>query len=341
MSEKVLITGASGFIGYHLVQAALKQGYEVHAAVRPSSDIAGLKKLSTDLQEDAAKSLVFVYPDFSSKEALIPMLEAGLYSYIIHAAGATRAKNTEAYNLINAEYTLHLAQAAIAVAMPLKRFVFISSLAAIGPVDYTDQQPVTENTVAKPVTSYGKSKLLAEKYLKGLSDLPLTIIRPTAVFGPREKDIFILFETLSKGLDLYIGKKPQWLSFVYVKDLVAATMAAMLEEKKECSIYNISDGQKYDRYALANLFMELSSKSAYRLHLPLGFIKLIAALLEDFSIFSKKTPVLNKEKVSELTAANWYCSIEAARIDLKYEPQYNLRKGLSETLVWYKENNWL
>lgn len=341
MKEKVLITGASGFIGHHLVQAALQEGYEVHAAVRPSSDIAGLKRISTDLQLDTKGSLEFVYPDFSSKEALLPVLEAGKYDRIIHAAGATRAKNTAEYNLINADYTLHLAQAALLVSVPVKRFVFMSSLAAIGPVGYTAKTPITENTVPHPVTSYGKSKLLAEKYLADIKDLPLTIIRPTAVFGPREKDIFILFETLSKGLDLYIGRKPQWLSFVYVKDLVAVTMKALQEEKQGRSIYNISDGQEYNRYELANLFKELSGKTSYRLHLPLGLIKLVASLLETFSVFSKSAPVLNKEKINELTAANWFCSIEAARSGLKYEPQYNLRNGLTETLAWYKENNWL
>jgi len=336
MNEKVLITGASGFIGYHLVQAALLKGYEVHAAVRPSSDITGLEKLSTGIQPP----LVFVYPDFSSVESLIPTLQKGNYSYIIHAAGATRAKNTEAYNLVNADYTLHLAKAAQSV-LRLKRFVFMSSLAALGPVKYGAAQPITENSEAKPVTSYGKSKLLAEKYLSDLNDFPLTIIRPTAVFGPREKDILILFETLSKGFDLYIGNDPQWLSFVYVKDLVNATMAGMQEVKNGKSVYNISDGQQYNRYELANLFKELSGKKAFRFHLPLGFIKIIASLLESFSSFTKKTPVLNTEKLNELTAANWYCSIDAARLGLNYVPYYNLRKGLAETLDWYKENKWL
>jgi len=336
MNEKVLITGASGFIGHHLVQAALQKGYEVHAAVRPSSNITELKKFGAGIQAP----LIFVYPDFSSKESLMPFLKKQSYSYIIHAAGVTRAKNPEAYNLVNAEYTLHLAQAAQAV-LSLKRFVFMSSLAALGPVEYASQQPITEYIEPKPVTSYGKSKLLAETYLLGLKDLPLTIIRPTAVFGPREKDILILFETLSKGLDLYIGKDPQWLSFVYVKDLVRATMAGMAEQKDGISVYNISDGQQYNRYELANLFKELSGKKSFRFHLPLDFIKLIASLLESFSAFTKRTPVLNREKLNELTAANWYCSIDAARMGLNYVPNYNLKKGLAETLDWYKEHKWL
>ena len=336
MNGKVLITGASGFIGHHLVQQALERGYEVHAGVRPSSDISGLKAIKTDTP------VVFVYPDFSSRQTLEPLLKDGQYDYIIHGAAVTRAKDTETYNLVNATYTLHLAEAALSAGIPLKRFVFMSSLAAIGPLEYTGKQAITEATEPFPLTSYGKSKLLAEKYLADLRELPLTIIRPTAVFGPGEKDIFILFQTLNKGLDLYIGTKPQRLSFVYVKDLVTATLSAMAAGKlREHSAYNISDGQEYDRYALSDLFGLLKQKKLFRLHVPVGVIKMVAAMLEGFSALSGKTPVLNKEKVKELTAANWFCSIEAAQSELKYVPQYNLKKGLTETLDWYASNKWL
>ena len=341
MNERVLITGASGFIGYHLVQAALQRGFEVHAAVRPSSEKSDLKLLGMEAERDKKGKLLFVYPDFESKEKLIPLMTNGSYSYIIHAAGVTRAKSTEAYNEVNANYTLRLAEAALASGLPMKRFVFVSSLAAVGSEEYDAALPINENTIPKPLTSYGKSKLLAESYLAGLKDLPLTVIRPTAVYGPREKDILILFETLNKGLDLYIGRRPQWLSFVYVTDLVAATLAAFKEDSKLHTAYNISDGKKYDRYKLANLFKEFSKKSPYRLHVPLGVIKLIAAMLEAVSVFSENTPVLNKEKIGELTAENWYCSIDKARKNLGYEPKFGLEDGLKKTLTWYKENKWL
>jgi nucleoside-diphosphate-sugar epimerase len=143
MNETILITGASGFIGHHLVQAALLKGYVVHAAVRRTSNVDSLNELSLQ----AGFPIEFVYPDFSKKEALIPVLEAGKYAYIIHAAGATRAKNKDAYNRVNAEYTLHLAQAAISADIPLKRFVFMSSLAALGPVDY-NHKPITEASLS-------------------------------------------------------------------------------------------------------------------------------------------------------------------------------------------------
>jgi nucleoside-diphosphate-sugar epimerase len=331
MSSRVLITGASGFIGYHLIEAAQKEGLEVHAAVRRSSNVNHLKKFNP----------VFVYPALSDKEALKKLLKEGDYSYIIHAAGATRAKNTQAYNLINADYTRLLAEAALEADIPLKRFLFMSSLAALGPLSYAEEQPITENSLPLPITSYGKSKLLAEKMLEELTALPLTTIRPTAVYGPREKDLFILFKTLNQGLDAYIGKEPQRLSFVYVKDLAEVTVAALLKGQNERQVYNISDGFAYDRYALADAFREASGKKPRRIHLPVGVLKLAANIMELGATFSSVAPVVNREKVKELTAPNWFCSIEAAKRDLQYQPHYNLNKGIAETWQWYKANDWI
>lgn len=336
MKEKLFITGASGFIGYHLVAAALEAGMEVHAAVRQSSDLSFLKKLNADPAD-----LVYVNADFSSRDKLTKLLEDGGYAYIIHAAGVTKAKTAAAYNLVNAEYSLNLAQAAVSADILLKRFVFLSSLAALGPAAYNAAQPITEETLPVPVTDYGRSKLLAEQYLKEVNGLPLSIIRPTAVYGPGEKDLFVLFKTLSKGLDAYIGKGPQKLSFVYVTDLVTATMAALRETEKEITVYNISDGQAYDRYALADQFRAISGKQIFRAHLPLLLVETIARFLDLVYANSSTTPVLNQEKLKELTAPNWICSIDAARSRLHYQPQYNLHRGLAETLTWYKENKWL
>ncbi|MGA0556024.1 NAD-dependent epimerase/dehydratase family protein [Larkinella sp. VNQ87] len=331
MNERVLITGASGFIGYHLVQAAQASGLEVHAAVRPSSDLSPLKDLNP----------VFVYPDFRSEETLRPLLEQGGYRYIIHAAGATRAKDQSAYNLINADYTVRLAQAAQGLPVSLRRFVFMSSLAALGPLPYEEAGSITETARPQPVTSYGKSKLLAEQYLAGVKGLPITIIRPTAVYGPRERDLFILFKTLSKGLDLYIGRSPQRLSFVYVKDLVDVTIAALLQNHTENRVYNISDGVAYNRYTLADVFNNVSGTRTRRFHLPVSLMKLVAGMMEVGYTFSKTTPVLNPEKLRELMAPNWICSIDAARQDLNYQPRYGLKQGLDETLRWYRANQWL
>lgn len=331
MSGRALITGASGFIGYHLIEAAQKAGLEVHAAVRPSSDVSHLAPLSP----------VFVYPDYRSTDALRSFLEERNYQYIIHSAGATRAKDSAAYNLINAEYTRRLAEAACQISQPLERFVFMSSLAALGPLSYTDRQPITENTSPRPVTDYGKSKLLAEYYLSEIKGLKTSIIRPTAVYGPREKDLFIVFKTLSSGIDAYIGRNPQRFSFVYVKDLADATVKATLHKSASNHTFNISDGGSYNRYELAEIFNAWSGKKPFRIHIPLRLMKIVAAALETGYTFSKNTPVINQEKLKELTAQNWFCSIDAAQAHLGYQPEYDLKKGILETLTWYQANRWL
>ncbi|WP_207431797.1 NAD-dependent epimerase/dehydratase family protein [Sabulibacter ruber] len=328
MNERVLITGASGFVGYHLVEAAVNAGLEVYAAVRPSSEVDHLK----------AFPIQYTQLDFSSVAALQQELEEKQYAYIVHAAGITKAKEAQEYNRVNAEYTRNLALAAVQAAIPLKKFVFISSLAALGPISYQEKSPITEESNARPVTNYGKSKLLAEQYLAEIRNLPLVVLRPTAVYGPREKDIFILFSTISKGLDPYIGKGKQRLSFVYVKDLAKAVMQA-LESGVTGTSYNISDGRSYDRYALADVTKRALRKRALRFHLPLGLVKGMATLSELFA--GSKTPTLNREKISELIAENWNCSIARIQQDLHYTPEYDLEKGLTHTLQWYKANKWL
>ncbi|TCD00144.1 NAD-dependent epimerase/dehydratase family protein [Pedobacter psychroterrae] len=329
MSKKLLITGASGFVGYHLIEAALRAGFEVYAAVRKSSDVSHLKEFN----------LHYVDLDYSSVDALKVHLEAGKYQYIIHAAGITKAKNLAAYNKVNADYSRNLAIAAGTANIDLKKFVFVSSLAALGPLlDLSGE--IRDDVAGKPVTSYGISKLLAEEYLKNIPDLPLIIIRPTAVYGPREKDIFILFKSISRGLEPHIGNFKQQLSFIYVKDLAQVIIHASLSNVTGKQ-YNVSDGRIYDRYVLASLIKKAMNKKTLKFHLPIGIVGSMAAFMELIYRNSATTPTLNKEKMAELTAINWACNIDQARHDLGYDPQFDLEKGLLETVSWYQMNKWL
>ncbi|WP_242917852.1 NAD-dependent epimerase/dehydratase family protein [Pontibacter liquoris] len=330
MNERVLITGASGFIGFHLVAAAVQAGLEVYAAVRPTSEVAQLE----------AFPIKYAALDFTDSQALQKALEEKQYHYIIHAAGTTRARSEQEYTLINAGFTKNLAMAAAAAAMPLRKFVFISSLAALGPIAYQDTSPIHEQSAPQPVTAYGRSKLLAEQLLAEVEGLPMVVLRPTAVYGPRERDIFILLKILSSGLDPYISRQPQRLSFVHATDLARAVMLALQAEALPAS-YNISDGQSYDRYALADMTRQVLGKKAFRFYLPLGLVKVVAGVLEAAYAGQDKAPALNREKLRELTAENWYCSIDRIRKELGFVPKYDLATGLAQTLQWYKENKWL
>jgi nucleoside-diphosphate-sugar epimerase len=327
MKEKVMITGASGFLGFHLIESALKNNMEVYAAVRKSSDIKHLEHLPVS----------FTYPDFNNIENLQREIESKQYDYIIHAAGVTKAKGPDDYNTVNVNFTYNLAKASEQAKAPVKKFVFISSLAALGPLDdFT--RTINEGTVPMPITSYGRSKLTAEEKISALA-IPLIILRPTAVYGPRDKDIFIFFKVIKKGLEPYIGKTRQQLSFVYVKDVATAAVNALRSSYN--GIYNLSDGNAYSRYDLGKYLKESLQKKTFKFHLSAGLVKALAASLESsFKIFNK-IPTLNKEKVDELNASNWICSIEKAKNELGFNPLYNLETGVRESVEWYKEFKWL
>jgi len=328
MKKKLLITGASGFLGFHLIEAALLQDYEVYAGVRRSSNTAHLD----------TKKVTIVELDMSDASSIKRTLDLHGINYIIHAAALTRAKTASDYNFSNAALTRNLAIAATEADTDIKKFVFISSLAALGPS--ADGEPVKEDDIPHPLTWYGKSKLLAEHYLKEIPSLPLIVLRPTAVYGPREKDLLLLIKSVKKGLEVYIGRGKQKLSFVYVKDL-AAIAVKCLESEINGEFYNISDGHVYDQYAFADAAKKATGKKTFRLHLPLGLIKKVATGMDKLYSRSNKTPVLNEDKVKELTAADWSCSISKIAKDQGYSPLYDLENGMAETIAWYKENKWI
>jgi nucleoside-diphosphate-sugar epimerase len=329
MKEKVLITGASGFIGFHLIEAALEMGLDVVAAVRRYSDVRHLQ----------VHNIQYCYPDFSDVESLRIELERTGITYIVHALGTTKAGSQEEYNTINAGYTHNLAKAAEALGPSFKKMVFISSIAALGPLTETTET-ITELTNPRPVTAYGKSKLLAEQKLATLS-VPYVVLRPTAVYGPREKDIFILFRTIKRGWEPYIGKKEQQLSFVYVKDLAVIGINALFNASASRTVFNVSDGCSYNRYQLANSVKAFLRKKTTRIHLPYAMVNGLAFILEKTYRLINAVPVLNREKLNELTAINWKVNIDKAKKELGFYPAYDLEQGVHETMAWYRYNNWI
>jgi len=326
MKKKLLITGASGFLGYHLIEAALLQGYEVYAGVRGSSNTAHLD----------TNRITIVSLDMSNIAALQSVLRQYGIGYIIHAAALTRAKTPEIYNFSNAILTRNLATAALEAG--IQKFVFISSLASIGPSQ--DGRPVTEDITPHPLTWYGKSKQLAEEYLRALRGLPFIVLRPTAVYGPREKDLLLLVKSVVRGIEVYIGRSPQKLSFVYVKDVASVAMTC-LASTINGEFYNLSDGRAYNQYSFADAAKKAIGKKTLRLHLPLSLIKKVAAGMDLLYSRSSKTPVLNEDKVKELTATDWSCSIEKIQQQQGFRPAYDLESGMAETVAWYRKQQWI
>ncbi|HWZ14038.1 MAG TPA: NAD(P)-dependent oxidoreductase [Mucilaginibacter sp.] len=328
MKGRVLITGASGFVGYHLIEEALKNNLEVFAAVRKSSKTDHL----------AGFDIQYTCPDFNDVASLKRDILEKQYDYIIHAAGITSARSEQEYNDVNAGYTNNLALAVQESGIRLKKFVLISSLAAVGPLN-TLEGIITETTPPHPITAYGRSKLLGEENLKAFPELNYTILRPTGVYGPRDRGIFIFFKQVSKGIEPYIGRDEQKFSFIYAADLARAAVKALYAGNRKT--YNLSDGNFYGRYELGDLTKSILNQKTAKFHLPVKFVKFIAYLSEKYCYLSNRPAILNIEKLSELIAVNWYCSIAEAKADLGFSPEYDLRSGLTETLNWYRLNKWI
>ncbi len=331
----ILITGASGFIGSFLAEEALDRGMKVIAAVRGTSS----RKYLQD------NRIVFVELDFSSAANLAGKLEKlvsefGKIDYVVHNAGITKAPKEDDYLEINTRFTQNFLDALIrAKAIPSK-FVYMSSLAAYGPGNPVTMEPIKDKHIPAPLTAYGKSKLLAENAIKARQDIPWAIIRPTAVFGPREKEIFALFKIVNRHLHPWIRVKNQKMSFIYVKDLVRAVLDAAVSPLSARS-YFISDGQTYQGNVFGEYVKKVLGKKALDIPVSGKLMKAIARLLEMLTALVGKTPGLNSEKAVELGSVNWTCDISPAVTELNFKPHYTLGSAIEETAVWYKKEGWL
>ena len=330
---KILITGASGFIGSFIVEEALRRGFETWAAVRQSSSRAFLKD----------ERIHFIELDFSSEIRLKEQLHEHQFDYVVHAAGVTKCLHQETFFRINTEGTKNLVRALMALKMPLQRFVYISSLSIMGAI--REQQPYTEmmeSDDAKPNTAYGQSKLEAEKWLESLhSPFPYVILRPTGVYGPRERDYFMMAKSIKGHVDFAVGFQQQDITFVYVSDVVQAVFLA-LEKGKTGRKYFLSDGEVYQSSTFSHLIrQELGNPWWIRITAPLWVLRMVTFCGEYIGRLTGKVTALNNDKYHIMRQRNWRCDITPACQELGYEPQVKLEEGVKRSIQWYKENGWL
>lgn len=331
----ILITGSSGFIGGFLVEEALKKDLNVYAGIRQSSSRACLQD----------PRISFAELDFTDKgrlkEYLLEQKLKGIhFDYIIHNAGLTKARKTKDFYRVNYTFTRNFVEALIeSDCVPLK-FVYISSLAAYGPGDPVSMKPVMLTDIPKPVDAYGKSKLEAEKYLQSVTDFPWLIIRPSGVYGPREKDYFVYFQTIGRGMEPYIGYKPQMLTFIYVRDLVRLILDATVSGISGRS-YFVTDGKQYDSREFAAITKKHLQKKTLRITLPLGLVGGIAFVMEKIFSVGGKMPTLNTDKFNIMKSTNWTCQVDLLQKDFNFRAEYDLDQGVKEVLEWYKKEGWL
>ena len=330
---KILITGASGFIGSFIVEEALKQGFETWAAVRKSS--------SKEYLQD--ERIHFIELNLSSKAQLIEQLRPHQFDYVVHAAGVTKCLNKADFRRINTEGTKNLVDALLDLQMPLKRFVFLSSLSVFGAIkEQLPYDEIREDDTPKPNTEYGRSKLEAERYIDSIgSRLPYIILRPTGVYGPREKDYFMMAKSIKQHIDFAVGYQRQDITFVYVTDVVQAVFLA-LEKGETGRKYFLSDGQVYQSTTFSDLIHEELGRPWWlRITAPVWVLRVVTFFGEYIGHMTGKVTALNNDKYNILRQRNWRCDIEPARRELGFEPKIQLKEGVKTTIQWYKDHKWL
>ena len=326
---KILITGASGFIGSHMAEHAVRQGHDTWAAIRPTSN-------RSDLQSPSLRQIVLNLDD---AELLATQLEAhrahhGTWDVVIHCAGATKCRHAHEFDQINYGGTRHLVDTLMRLGMVPRQFILISTLGIYGPLhEQEPYSPFTEADPPHPNTLYGKSKYRAEEYVKGIAALPYVIFRPTGVYGPRDKDYQLLIRSIRAHIDLSLGIRPQRVTFVYVKDLVEAVFMAIDKEVQRRS-YLVTDGHTYSSSDFTRV-VRAALGNPFTLHLTIPlWMGRVAALMADVGgRLCGRTFTFNSDKFRILAQRNWQCDITPLTEELGYHPSYDLEAGIAETLA--------
>lgn len=320
---KTLVTGATGFIGSHLVEELLKRGYSVTCLIRKTSNLKWIEGLDVSL----------AYGDCLEKESLLNAVAD--FDYIFHLAGLTKAVNEKDFFSVNATGTENLIQTVTEKNPDIKRFVYLSSLAATGPSH--NGKPVKETVEPEPVSAYGKSKLEGERIVLRYKNLiPITIIRPPAVYGPRDRDMYIFFKMLKKGIFVYWGKC--YYSLLYVDDLVKGIIISAESKTAEGETYYLSDGRMHSNEEIANAISSAVGAKPTRLRIPGLIMPFFAGIGQKFS---KKGSIINRDKLRELRHPYWICDSLKAKNELGFVPKVGIKEGVKWTADWYRIHQWL
>lgn len=323
---KVLVTGGTGFIGSHLTEALLRKGLQVRCLARNPDRLGWLGGLPVETVKGDCT-------DPASLEAAV----AGV-DYIFHAAGLTKAADPKDYYRVNAEGTRNLCQAA-KQAGGLKRLVHISSQAAAGPSE--KGRPRRERDAEAPVSDYGRSKLLGERYASGYKDsLNIAILRPTSVYGPRDKDIFTFFKMVSRGVRTSF-RQERLISVCYVSDLVDAAIAAAEADTESGETFFIGEPEPYSWDAMGEAIAEALGVGARRVVVPIPLLYAVALAAEGAAALAGKPALLNRQKMAEIKQRYWVVDVSRARERLGFLAGTDFKTGARAAADWYRQNAWL
>ncbi len=333
--KRVLIVGAGGFVGGFLAAEGLKRGFEVWAGVRATTS-------RRYLQDPRLK---FIELDFDNPESLAPALRGTLpegerWDWIIYNLGATKCLRFSDFARINAGYLRSFLEALKDSAMIPERFLYMSSLSAVGVGDEKGGRPFTEDMIPHPNTRYGASKLKAEMELT-MSGIPFIIFRPTGIYGPRDRDYYLMFDSIAKGFDFSVGYKRQYLSFIYVEDLAVAVYDA-LEKARTGEVYNIAEERVYSQAEFRKMAAdEIGKKIVIPMKMPMFAVKAVSWVAEKIGVIKGKPSTLNSDKFRIMKQRNWAVDTSKAARGFGFRASVPLEEGIRRSVAWYRKEGWL
>ena len=327
MKSSVLLTGASGFVGGHLAEALARQKHRVKLLVRSSIRLAFTPTAETLLCDG------YVTDPASLERAMRGV------DQVYHLAGILRGADFSAYERVNAQGTRNVCEA-LAQQKKRKKLVYVSSLSAAGPSE--KDQSLTEDKPPRPVSFYGQTKLMGEEIVRSYQGkLDTVILRPAAVYGPREKDILAYFKMVKRGWVFLPGDGSQRVSFVHVFDLVDAILLAGKSPRAKGKTYFVSDGKSYTFGEFCDVIAQALGRSFRRVLVPMPWVRAAAALSDEMTRVTGKAAILSSDKIKEAEAFGWVCGNRKLVRELGWKPVMDIQKGVVNTLDFYLKAGWI
>jgi nucleoside-diphosphate-sugar epimerase len=327
MPQRVLLTGSTGFVGPHVARALADAGYDLRALARSGQRARPLIELGAEI----------ITAGLEQRDALARACED--VDIVVHMAALTHARSESEYRRINVDGTRSLLDAALAATARPRRFVFLSSLAAVGPC--IDGRPVHSDDPPRPLTAYGRSKLAGEDVCLDRADrIEVVILRAPAVYGPRDTDLLHFFRIAQRGLLPVPTGPARPLQMVHVADLARALVRAVAAPAA-AGLYHIADERVYAWEQVGRMVGDAVGRRVRVVRIPGPLIAGLAGLTEAAAAAVGRSVIFNRDKARELLAPGWLCETESARARLGFQARIPLAEGLRETADWYRREGWL